>query len=202
MPSGRLGTFPGGMRFFRKGLSHRHVLEGAATAPFVPDHARFAASGAGIPPVCCRQVEAVAVPQRRPPVGPIPGAHFRAKLIDALEFSIVGHLEFHRCWLLSTFTRDRQWDNEGKFVYLMNHAVDEFSRRELILALGRACHSHWFKTRKRAILSLPPWERRAFIAAASCLPGDEHKHWTRSIEGRLDPLEVAVAAWARQNKFV
>ena len=124
-----------------------------------------------------------------------------AKLIDALESTVVGHLEFHRSWVLSTFTRDRQWDNEGRFVSLMNHAFDEFTRRELTLALGRAAQSHWFKTRKRGVLGLPPWERRAFIAAASCLPGDEHKHWTRSLEGRLDPLERVVAAWARQNKF-
>jgi hypothetical protein len=47
MPSGRPGTFPCGMSFFRRGSSHRHVLEGAAAAPFVPDHAPFAALGAG-----------------------------------------------------------------------------------------------------------------------------------------------------------
>jgi hypothetical protein len=45
---------------------------------FVLDHGRFAASGAGILPVRCRQEQAVAVPSRRPPVGPIPGAHFTA----------------------------------------------------------------------------------------------------------------------------
>jgi hypothetical protein len=126
-----------------------------------------------------------------------------AKMLEMLANSLIGHLEFHRCWVLSTFADDRQWDNENRFIALYNQFTDEFSRRELILAIGRAGQGHWFKSRKRNVHNFfRPWEKRAFIAAASCLPGDEHKHWVASIEGRLDILERTVARWARQFKFV
>ena len=122
-------------------------------------------------------------------------------LLSALDESLIGHLEYHRCWVLSTFTSDRQWDNEDRFVALYNRFTDTFSQRELTLALGRAGQDQWFKTRKRSFDDLSDWVKRAFIAAASCLPGDEHKFWCDSIERRLDPLEAAVARWSRQNKF-
>jgi hypothetical protein len=118
-----------------------------------------------------------------------------------LEAEVVGHLEFHRCWVLSTFTSDRQWDNEDQFVRLQHQLPDEYSQRELILALGRANQFSWFKTLKRNVANFSPWVKRAFLAAASCLPGDEYKHWSKSIEPRLDPLEGWVVAWAKQNRF-
>lgn len=123
------------------------------------------------------------------------------KLIELLDTSIVGHLEYHRLWILNTFTHNCDWDNEDRFVSLYNSHYDEFSQRELILAMGRAHHQHWFKSRKRTISQLPQWTRRAFLAAASCLPGDEAEHWYRSIRGDLDKLEETITRWAIANKF-
>jgi hypothetical protein len=123
------------------------------------------------------------------------------KLLELIDGSIVGHLEYHKCWILNTFTHNTEWDHQEEFVGLINTLPDEFSRREVILALGRARVQHWFKTRKRDVLSFRPWERRAFLAAASCLPGDEVNHWYRSVGPRLDELEKAVVAWATANRF-
>jgi hypothetical protein len=122
-------------------------------------------------------------------------------LIDLVSESVVGHLPFHRCWIINTFTKGREWDNQSEFAALYNTHSDEFCRRELILALGRAVQAHWFKTRKRDVLQLGPWERRAFLAAASCLPGDEPKHWYNSIYKQVDDLEKAVVDWARDHPF-
>ena len=122
-------------------------------------------------------------------------------LIDLIEKSVVGHLEFHKCWIISTFTKDKEWDNDHEFASLYNSNNDEFSRRELTLALGRAGQEHWFKTRKRNVFQLGPWERRAFLAAISCLPGDEPKHWYGSILRQLDELEQAVVSWAKAYPF-
>jgi hypothetical protein len=122
-------------------------------------------------------------------------------LIDLISQSVVGHLPFHKCWIINTFTKGREWDNQSEFVALYNAHSDEFSRRELILALGRAAQDHWFKTRKRDVLQFRTWERRAFLAAASCLPGDEAKHWYNSIYRQVDDLEKAVIEWARDHPF-
>jgi hypothetical protein len=122
-------------------------------------------------------------------------------LLDLVRESVVGHLPFHKCWIINTFTKGREWDNEGEFSSLYNAHSDEFSRRELTLALGRAIQDHWFKTRKRDVFQLGPWERRAFLAAASCLPGDEPKHWYNSIYKQLDELEKAVVDWGRTYPF-
>lgn len=121
------------------------------------------------------------------------------KLIQLLDESIVSHLEYHRLWIFNTFTKDREWDNEGKFVSLYNSYHDEFSQRKLILALGRAQQHSWFKSRKRTVNQMSPWLKRAFLAAASCLPGDEAEHWYRSLQTSLDPLELVITKWAKLN---
>lgn len=123
------------------------------------------------------------------------------RLIDLLDSSLVGHLEYHRLWVFNTFTRNCDWDNEGRFVNLFNNWNDEFSQRELILAMGRAHLQPWFKNRKRTFTNFSPWTKRAFLAAASCLPGDEAVHWYRSISGGLDKLESSITKWAKANRF-
>jgi hypothetical protein len=44
---------------------------------------------------------------------------------------------------------------------------------------------------------MDPWERRAFLAGAACLPADEQRHWYASVRPQLDDLERAVVDWAR-----
>ncbi|GAB1760285.1 RNA-directed DNA polymerase [Priestia sp. TRN 1309] len=120
------------------------------------------------------------------------------KLISILDDSIVGHLEYHRMWLFKTFSNGQGW-NIDKMATFYNEYFDDFSRRKIILALGQANQQSWFKTRKRSIMQLPNWQRRAFLASAKCLPGDEASHWYRSILPRLDVLEVAVVKWAESK---
>jgi len=50
-------------------------------------------------------------------------------------------------------------------------------------------------------LTHDPWQKRAFLAAASCLPGDEAEHWYRSINHSLDELEKCVVKWAKDKPF-
>lgn len=123
------------------------------------------------------------------------------KLLDLIEGDVVGHLEYHRAWILSTFTNDADWNNADRFVPIYNKYADPFTRRETILSLGRAKKAEWFKTRKRDFGIFEVWQRRAFLAAASALPGDEPKHWYRSLAPQLDELEKAIVDWALQNPF-
>jgi hypothetical protein len=124
-----------------------------------------------------------------------------ARLLDLVDDDIVGHLEYHRAWILSAFAQDAGWSNAERFVPIFNSYDDPLTRREVILALGWAGKSEWFKSHKRSYDSFDPWQKRAFLAAASCLPGDEADHWYRSIAQRLDPLEKAVVNWVLANPF-
>lgn len=123
------------------------------------------------------------------------------KLLKLFDHPLVGHLEYHRAWILSLFAQGKEWNQYEKLVQCASRYSDTFTRRDLILALGRAKQAHWFKSLKQEYQQLPTWERRAFLAAASCLPGDEAVHWYRSIQSQLDHLERAVVAWARQHPF-
>ncbi|MBG1261369.1 RNA-directed DNA polymerase [Nostoc commune] len=132
-------------------------------------------------------------PTRRSDIG--------TKILALLENSIISELDYHRMWALDLFTDSTEWDNEHQFFNLLANARDMLSRRNLILAMGRAGHRYWFNTHWRNLFSESDWPRRAFLAAASCMPVDARKHWYKSVESRLDPLEKAVMRWAKANPF-
>lgn len=123
------------------------------------------------------------------------------QILNLIDDSIVGHLEYHRCWILNTFSKDNQWDNESSFAGILQAYPDSFTKREVISALGRAHQVHWFKTAKRDFQQFGPWEKRAFIAAASCLPGDEGEFWYKSIKQQLTELERVIVEWALANPY-
>jgi len=123
------------------------------------------------------------------------------RILDLLDDSIISELDYHRMWALDLFTHSTEWDNANRFFNLLGSARDNLSRRKLILAMGRASQRHWFQSQWRNLFGEPPWPRRALLAAASCMPPDARKHWYKSVEGRLDPLEKAVMRWARQYPF-
>ena len=122
-------------------------------------------------------------------------------VITLLTESVVGHLQFHRCWILNIFTFSNEWNNRNEFPRLYSLYTDQFSARKLVLALGRAKHDYWFRQKKHDLMSFPPWIKRAFLAAASCMQADERKFWYGSIKNRLDQLEQAVVEWAKAYPF-
>lgn len=119
------------------------------------------------------------------------------RLLSLLDDPIVGHLEYHRAWVLAVFAADADWDHSDRLVQLYSTYFDSFTRCEVISALGAAGIAHWFRSRKGEVMNMAIWERRAFLAGAKCLPGDEAKHWYRSVLPQLDILESAVVKWAR-----
>jgi len=123
------------------------------------------------------------------------------RLLELLNDSMVSELAYHRMWIMSIFTASQEWDNENRFVALYNNERDQACRRKLILAMGRSQQRHWFQSQWRTLFEHPHWQRRAVLAAASCMPGDARKHWYRSVEPQLDMLERSVMRWAMQNPF-
>lgn len=123
------------------------------------------------------------------------------RVIDLLKESLVSELEYHRIWALDLFTHTTQWDNESRFFKMLGEARDTFSRRKLILAMGRSHQKHWFQSQWRNLTNESPWPRRALLAGASCMAPDARKHWYKSIMTQLDELEKAVVKWATANPF-
>lgn len=113
--------------------------------------------------------------------------------------STASHLEYSRMYLMHPFASDAEWGAGDELVKMYGEAVDEFSARELLLALGRSDKDFWFRSRKQYFNQMAPWLRRAFIYAASCLPKDEYKHWIRGITNQLDVTETAIAKWAQKS---
>jgi len=108
---------------------------------------------------------------------------------------------YQRLCLLSLFSSGREFDNEERFEKLYNEFGDAPTRRELILALGRARATHWFMARRQDYQSLEPWSRRAFLAAFSCVPADARVPFYRSLRGGADILETAILKWVADNPF-
>lgn len=125
------------------------------------------------------------------------------KIICLLEDSIISELEYHRMWALEIFANSTDWNHKDKdqFFKLLVSESHQLVKRQLILAMGRAGKRHWFQSQWRNLFDYPHWSRRAFLAAVSCMPSDARKHWYRSVEAMLDPLEKAVVKWAKNNPF-
>jgi len=123
------------------------------------------------------------------------------RIIELLDNSIISELDYHRMWALDLFTHSTEWNNSDAFFRLLNSAPDLMSRRQLILAMGRSAQRHWFQSQWRSLFDETHWPRRALLAGASCLPPDARRHWYRSVDSSLDPLEKAVVRWVRQNPF-
>ena len=125
------------------------------------------------------------------------------KILALVQDSVIAHLPFHRCWLLSLFTEGDGWecDQPGQLRSLLSSTREPTTERKLVLGMGRAKSDYWFREMKSELMRFEAWTRRAFLAGASCLPADERKHWFASVRSRLDPLEQAVVDWAKAHPF-
>jgi len=75
-------------------------------------------------------------------------------------------------------------------------SYEPYGRREIIAAAAAADQGHWIKELKDDFKRGDPWMRRAIVAAARTLPGDEGEYWIRKIWSDLDLTERIVAVWA------
>ncbi|KKN48022.1 hypothetical protein LCGC14_0657080 [marine sediment metagenome] len=128
---------------------------------------------------------------------------FGSQLINILRDSYLGESKFIRMWIIYLFTQNNKWGGADEFIRLYNSYNDDFTKRELILAMGKAKKTYWFTAeRKDFPTRFTCWVRRAFLRAYSCVAEDEKKHWYDSIKRRnLDFLDEAVIDWAKKNPY-
>ncbi len=48
-------------------------------------------------------------------------------------------------YMLHPFAVDGEWNSDGEYIRLHNEATEEFSQRELLLAMGRSRKDFWFR---------------------------------------------------------
>jgi hypothetical protein len=108
---------------------------------------------------------------------------------------------YERLCLLSLFTVGNEFNHANQFEPLYSRFLDAVTRRELILAMGRAGKDHWFRANRLDYQSLEPWSRRAFLAAYSCVDPDAAIHFYRSLRNGANVLEQAVISWAQAFPF-
>ena len=123
------------------------------------------------------------------------------QILDVISNSMISQLSFNRCWLLSLFADTNKWGQDIHLPQLFSAHVDPFSQRKVILSLGRANQNYWFRRMKSTAMHLGPWDRRAFIAAASCMASDEAGVWHNSLRKRLDELENIIVDWVTALPF-
>lgn len=121
------------------------------------------------------------------------------RLLDLVDDDVFGHLEYFRTWILWVFADSAEWNHSPKLLEIYDSYPESFTRSAAVLALGVARIDHWFRTERERLPLMDPWERRAFLAGAACLPKDERKHWYASVKPQLSPLELAVVEWAKAN---
>lgn len=122
------------------------------------------------------------------------------KLLDLLENSFIGQSSYNRLWILSLFTKSSEWGGSERLVEIFNKFDDDFTRRELILAMGAVGKEYWFSAEKRGFPSrYTSWQRRAFLMAFSCVNEDAKYHWYRSMEKNtdLDLLDLSIIKWMK-----
>jgi len=99
--------------------------------------------------------------------------------------------------VMGLFAGSGAWGNGEKLARYYMGASDDWLRRTVVLALGKAGQDYWIRSKKSQVEQLSPWEKRSLLYAASCLPADEKKHWYGAIRARLDHLEQWVVKWAQ-----
>jgi hypothetical protein len=125
-------------------------------------------------------------------------------LIKKLNESYVFHSDYNRMWILHIFSQSDGWGIDEELNKLYNLYSDEFSKRELILAMGKLKKDYWFSSeRKNYPSNYRVWERRAFLAAYSCVQDDEKKHWYTSILRNFNPdiLDKSIIKWGKSHSF-
>ncbi len=173
----------------------RFVLRRIAQLGLQDDEALLLSDIARLYPVFPQLVQALAVQH---PGDARARTELGGRLLALFDDPVVGHLEYHRAWILSVFN-DATWGHADEISHAYSKFSDQLTRPEAITALAAAGVAHWFRSRKQDVTNLPPWERRAFLAGARCLPRDEARHWFRSILPQLDELERVVVSWAQTN---
>jgi len=118
------------------------------------------------------------------------------KILSLLVDDVLGHLEFNRAWLLHPFSTSAGLNCATEIQRLLQSNPLQLERRELLLALGNHGAADWLGANRRNFDQETPWCRRAFLAAAKALRGDQAPHWYKAVRPQLDLLEQGVAIWS------
>ena len=119
-------------------------------------------------------------------------------IVSLLDHPYLSHLGYYRSWTLTLF-QDRDAAEDGQWQMLYTKYSNSHTRRKLILTIGAANEHAWIRMNKDTIHNLGAWERRAFLAAAGCLPKDEAKHWFGAVDRHMERLDRWIITWVKNE---
>jgi hypothetical protein len=125
--------------------------------------------------------------------------HIGDLLLSKLTDSVLGNLDFNKMQIMALFAGSNQWGNAENLAGYYGAGSGSFFQRTLLLALGKNGQDYWLREKRVSLDQMPPWERRAFLYAASCLQKDERTHWYNAVLKSRDELEKYIIPWALKN---
>ncbi|MHB8814290.1 MAG: RNA-directed DNA polymerase [Steroidobacteraceae bacterium] len=118
-----------------------------------------------------------------------------SQLLKLLESEDVRDSEYFRLSMLSLFGRNAQLNHFAR-IRQMYQMGDPFVRREVILAAAASGAYDWVRELKESFGYMDPWQKYAFVYAASGLPADE-KQYFLARQSFVRPFDVELAKWSR-----
>lgn len=130
-------------------------------------------------------------------VAPADWKRIGSKLLGLLKISEVQSSEYFRLLILSLFTRNSHINHFSKLQRLYQRG-DAVIRREIILASRVNSALDWAREHKESFRAMDPWQKSAFIYAASGFPRDEKRYFINRQKLEFErPFELTLAKWAR-----
>jgi hypothetical protein len=121
------------------------------------------------------------------------------RLLGSLQVPLIQHSEYLQMVLSNLFSGVPAFDHIESLLSKYSVSAPAL-RRELVRAAGAGGEASWIKERKDEFHSSDPWLRQALLSVASCLPGDEGRHWVRKLWRDLTATEKMVARWGLRLK--
>jgi hypothetical protein len=120
-------------------------------------------------------------------------------LVGLLERSDYRDLTFVQSWVLHAFSVVPGFCSSNQALGLAEKARPEIRERYGALIARTHRVVDWVRERKETWPNTAPWAQRAIIWAGSILPGDERRHWLRTIKESSNHLNSVVAIAAEQT---
>jgi retron-type reverse transcriptase len=109
-------------------------------------------------------------------------------LLTLLDQRLIVANEYFQLSIASLFSRLAQLNHLPKLINRFSTATP-LLRREIVLAAATAGHADWLRELKEHFPGMDPWTRRAFLYAASRLPGEERRFFFRTVN---QPTELEI----------
>jgi len=117
------------------------------------------------------------------------------RLLDLLSLPEIVQQPYFRLSVLSLFSKTPHMNHFSRLAERYSSA-DAFAKREVLLSAKVNGASDWLREYKESFQHMDPWQKSAFVYAASELPRDEKKFFLNR-QPFFRPFDQALAKWSK-----